>query len=119
MRESRWLLLFVALANIVLGFIRIGDVGISDEMWWDAAGLIAVGVLYAAAAIVRLFWIRFAFISEWLLDLLYSNTVLHAPRFQSVLFFILGAAFLYKMWKYRKAVLPSEIESDSTQQTMR
>ena len=113
MRESRWLLLFVALANIVFGLIRINGAGISDEIWWDAAGLIAVGVLYAAAALIRLFWVRFAFIFEWLLDLLYSNTVLHAPRVQSVFFFVLGAAFLYKMWRYRNAMPRPAIDAAS------
>lgn len=101
MKESRWLLIFVAVVHLGLGVYLFLQAGTSEDAIFEGIGIGFFGVVYAIAGLVPSYWFRLVCICIWVLDLLFTVTVLQTPKAPSIIFMVLGASFIYKMIKYR------------------
>ena len=100
MKDSRWLLIFIGAANIIMGWIRYSSAlpgGDEDS----ALGIILIGGFSLGAAFVPSFWTRLVFIFLWIADLVYINLIMGRMHPVSIIFIVVGTVFIYKMLKYR------------------
>ena len=102
LKESRWLLIFVAVVHAFMGWERIAN-SKTVETSQSGIGLVIIGIIYLIVALQPYFWIRFIFLAVWVIDLTYTAFFMENIKVGSkAVFLIIGYVFIYKMWTYRK-----------------
>jgi hypothetical protein len=102
MKESRWLLIFIGVANLVLPFLNMKE-GNSSEAENAMLGMGVIGAIYLCVAFISFFWVRFVAIFLWIFDLAYTNLIMGRMRTPSLFFMTIGIIFAYKMLVYKDA----------------
>jgi hypothetical protein len=107
MRDTRWLLIFVALVHFGGAYYLYTGNSVEGLLHEDWPDVVAMGVLFFSASLLHSFWFRFVGVAIWTGDLLYTDLFLETTP-KSSIFITVGAFFLLLMWLKRagRLVLP-------------
>jgi len=87
---------------IVMGLFQI--IWAYDLKMYAWRGIAIVGGIYIIAGLIKSFWFRFICVCVWTWDVLLTNGIRGTLDIYTVIWPLLGAIIIYKMWKYRNNI---------------